>query len=188
VLHSVACVRSWKASRENSEVRSERRVFTSRKRSGYESSGTVWSEDRLSSKEVEKIRKWVGEKERINRKENIVLKEIRMPEDIEKEEDKRIEWVKELIKRKLAIDCRISEVRKSGPVIIAKMESEEGKKEIMKRKGKLKGDSLFIENDLNFEERKVQEKLSRWAKEKRSKGMEIKIGKGRARYRGKWVT
>jgi len=69
--------------------------------------------------------------------------------------------VKELIKRKLGIDCRISKVRKNGPVIIAKIESEEGKKEIMKMKGKLKGDSLFIEKDLSFEERKVQEKLSR---------------------------
>jgi len=82
-----------------------------------------------------------------------------MPENIEKEKDKRVEWVKELIKKK--VDCRINEVRKSGPAIIVKMESEEEKREIMKRKNKLKGDSLFIENDLSFEERKVQEKLSR---------------------------
>jgi len=103
----------------------------------------------------------VGEKERIDRKENVVLKGIRMPEDIEKEKDKRIGWMKELIRRKLEVECRISEIRKSGPVIIVKMESEEEKKKIMKRKGKLKRDSLFIENDLSFEERKVQEKLSR---------------------------
>jgi len=63
-------------------------VFTSREGSGYESSGTVWSEDRLNSKEVEKIRTWMGEKERIDRKENIVLKGINMPEDIEKEKIK----------------------------------------------------------------------------------------------------
>jgi len=130
----------------------------------------------------------MGEKEKIDRKENIVLKGISMLEDIGKEKDKRIEWVKELIKGKLGVDCRINEIKKSGPVIIVKMDSEEGKKEIMKVKNKLKGDSLFIENDLSFEERKVQEKLSRWAKERRSKGMKIKIGRGRARYRGKWVT
>jgi len=69
--------------------------------------------------------------------------------------------MKELIKRKLGMDCRINEVRKSEPIIIVKMESEEGKKEIMKMKSKLKGDSLFIKNDLSFKERKVQEKLSR---------------------------
>jgi len=43
--------------REDNEIRSERRVFSSREGSGYENSGTVWNEDRLSSKEVEKIRK-----------------------------------------------------------------------------------------------------------------------------------
>jgi len=43
--------------REDSEIRSERKVFSSREGSGYESSGTVWSEDRLSSKEMESIRK-----------------------------------------------------------------------------------------------------------------------------------
>jgi len=124
----------------------------------------------------------------MRKKENVVLKGVKMPENLEKEKDKRVEWVKELIKKKLEVDCRINEVRKSGPVIIVKMENEEEKREIMKRKNKLKGDSLFIENDLSFEERKVQEKLNRWAKEKRSKGMEIKIGRGRARYRGKWTT
>jgi len=44
-------------------------VFSSREGSGYESSSTIWSEDRLSNKEVEKIRKWVGEKERREERE-----------------------------------------------------------------------------------------------------------------------
>jgi len=45
----------------------------------------------------------------------------------------------------------------------------------MKNKYKLKGGRLFIENDLSFEERKVQEKLSRWAKEIRNKETEVKV-------------
>jgi len=96
--------------------------------------------------------------------------------------------VKELIKSKLEVDCKVSEVRKSSPVIIVKIDSEEEKKEIMKNKYKLKGERLFIENELSFEERTVQEKLSRWAKEKRNKGMKVKIERGRARVRGKWIT
>jgi len=63
--------------------------------------------------------------------------------------------VKEVIRKKLGIECKVNEVRKSGPVIIVKLDSEERKKEIIKNKSKLKGDSLFIENDLNFEERKM---------------------------------
>jgi len=44
----------------------------------------------------------------------------------------------------------------------------------MKRKGKLKGNSLFIENDLSFEERKVQKKLSRWQRKEKAKGWKLK--------------
>jgi len=56
--------REEKRNSEGGESRSQRRAFSSREGSRYESLGTVWSEDRLSSKEVEKIRKWVEEKER----------------------------------------------------------------------------------------------------------------------------
>jgi len=68
-------------------------------------------------------------------------------------------------------------------VIIVKIEDEEGNKEIMKNKNKLKGDRLFIENGLSFEERKIQEKISKWAKDKRSRGTEVRVGRGRVRIR-----
>jgi len=51
----------------------------------------VRSEDRLTSKEVKKIRKWVREKERLDRKGNIVLKGIIMPEEINKEKEKSVD-------------------------------------------------------------------------------------------------
>jgi len=93
-----------------------------------------------------------------------------------------------LIKNKLGVECIVSEVRKSGPVIVARIEGEEGKREIMRNKFKLKGEKLFIENDLSYEERKMQEKLSRWAKEKKAGGTEVKVGRGRLRIGGKWIT
>jgi len=39
----------------HSEIRSERRGFSSREGSGYESASTVWSEDRLSIGSVHKF-------------------------------------------------------------------------------------------------------------------------------------
>jgi len=51
---------------------------------------------------MEKIRRWVSEKKRTDRKENVVLKGVRMPEDIEKDKDKRIEG--ERINKKKAKD------------------------------------------------------------------------------------
>jgi len=56
--------REEREEREDSEIRSVRRVFSSREEKGYENSGTVWSEDRPSSEEVEKKENgWVRKKE-----------------------------------------------------------------------------------------------------------------------------
>lgn len=55
-------------------------------------------------------------------------------------------------------------------MIVAKVEEEEEEqKNIMRNKSKLKSDKIFIENDLNWDGRKIQERINRWAKEKRSK-------------------
>lgn len=57
----------------------------------------------------------------------------------------------------------------SGGVIIAKLGREE-KIEVMKRKNKLAGTRIFIENDLSYEERKKQEEIHKWVKEKKERG------------------
>lgn len=56
----------------------------------------------------------------------------------------------------------------------------------MKNKNKLKGSNIFIENNLTWEERNVQEKISRQGKKERSKGKKIKIGLGKIRINGIW--
>lgn len=55
----------------------------------------------------------------------------------------------------------------------------------MCNKRKLKGKSIFIENNLTWEERKVQEKMGKWAKEKREKGKTVKMGFARVMIDGK---
>jgi len=107
-----------------------------------------------------------------------------MPEEVAGERKKRQKWMKELLNNKLGVVCEVGEVRKSNPIIVAKIVGEEGKKEIMKNKYKLKGEKLFIENDLSFEDRKVQEKMSRWARGKRYEGIEVKVGRGRGQNKG----
>lgn len=51
----------------------------------------------------------------------------------------------------------------------------------MLHKNKLKG--IFIDNDLSWEERKIQEEMNRWAKVQRGKGEEIKVGLGRIKVK-----
>jgi len=108
--------------------------------------------------------------------------------EIEKEKKRGREWIKELIKNKLRVECEVREVKRSEPVIVAKIEGEEGKKEIMKNKFKLKEERMFIENDLTYEERKVQEKMGRWTREKKAGGIEMKVGRGRLKIGSRWVT
>lgn len=58
-----------------------------------------------------------------------------------------------------------------------KLESEKVKKEVMRNKFKLKGEKIFIKNDLSWEKRKIQDKINRWAKTERKRAG----GKGRIR-------
>lgn len=46
-----------------------------------------------------------------------------------------------------------------------------------------KGGRIFIENDLTWQERNMQEKIHRWPKEEREKGKEVKIGYARVRVK-----
>lgn len=162
-----------------SEISGSRYTF-SRRGSSY--NGSRYSEDRLSERKVKYIRKWVVDKEKEERKCNIVIKD----KTSWKEGENGKEWVESFIKEKLGVQCKVTECRNSGFVIVAKIENEEKKKEVMRNKNKLKGDNIFIENDLSWEERRLQERINRWAREKRMKGVEVKIGLGRVRIAGIW--
>lgn len=93
--------------------------------------------------------------------------------------------MKGLIKERLDVECKVLSSRVSGSVIVARLENEEKKKEIIRNKNKLKGNS-YIENDMSWEERKVQKKIGKWAKKQNSKGKEVKIGIGRIKMDGRW--
>jgi len=109
--------------RSGSEREEERYRDSSRTRS----TDTNWSEDRLSNREVGRIRRWVNEREREERRSNIIIRGIKMPEEVEGEGKKRQEWVKELIKSKVGVECEVGEVRRSGPVIVVKIIEKRGK-------------------------------------------------------------
>jgi len=57
----------------------------------------------------------------------------------------------------------------------------EEEKEVMRKKNRLKRDQIFIENDLTWEEKKIQERI--WVKERRNKGEDVKVGFGKVRER-----
>lgn len=73
-------------------------------------------EDKLNEKEVIKIKKWMAEKEREERKCNIIIKGLKLLA-----EDK--EGIENFLRDRIKVDCRILSCRRSGPVIVAKCES-----------------------------------------------------------------
>lgn len=77
------------------------------------------------------------------------------------------------------MECK-EECRNSGP------ENQEKRKKVIINKRKLKDDDIFIENDLSWEERKMQEKMDKWIREKRKEEVKIKIGRGRMRMAIIW--
>lgn len=57
----------------------------------------------------------------------------------------------------------------------------------MQNKSILKGGVIFIEHDLTWEERKVQEKIDRWVRAERDKGGLVKAGYAKVRIDSQWV-
>lgn len=66
------------------------------------------------------------------------------------------------------------------------MKKKEDKTEVFKNKFKLKGESIFVEHDLSWEERKIKEEIGIWIKSEKEKSYIHKIGIGRVKCEGKW--
>lgn len=150
-------------------------------RGGVQVRGTVGSSERFNEREIDRIKRLVREKEKEERKNNIVIKGIKKEGWITKE------WAEKFIKEKIDVEVKVNKCRKSNNVLIITLEEEIKKREVMRAKNRLKGEKIFIENDLTWEERKVQEKIYRWVKEERSNGREIKVGYARVNIEGRWI-
>jgi len=74
----------------------------------------------------------------------------------------------------------------SGKIIAKLNDNDEEKKEMMSKKNKLKGEQIFIENDLTLEEKKIQKRINNWVKERKNKGENIKIEIEQVRVKDIW--
>lgn len=117
----------------------------------------------LSEREIKLMKRVVNERDRRERENNLVIKGWRC------QESDLMEGVKNFFKEKIGFEGKVEAAWISGGVTVVKVGSQE-KVEIMKRKSKLAGSRIFIENDLAFEDRKRQEDIHRWVREKKEKG------------------
>jgi len=168
------------------EARGSSTSVSERDNSSMRSEGTRSLNSNLSIREVERIRKWVSEKNKEDRRKNVVFKGVRIPKEIGNDRKKGMEWAENLIREKMCVSTKVTGCRESGTVIVISFNSEEDKREVMSNKFRLKGGNIFVENDLSWEERSIQAKINKWVKEQRGKGLEVKAGIGRVRVKGIW--
>ena len=138
--------------------------------------------DAFSDREVGKLKRLVADKDKEERKNNIIIRGIR-GEELEKVTKT---WIEEMIKEKLDLEVRVTRYWISGKVVIGCLENEVMKKEVMYNKRKLKGERFFIEHDLTWLERNTQKEIARWVRLEREKGRAVKIGMGRVKVGGIW--
>lgn len=124
-------------------------------------------------KELE--RKW-EERERDDRRKNVLLKGLREGEKILQEK------VKEVLKRVTKGEMKIEEMRRiragrkdRGEMVIVKMKNEEVKRRIMRNKWKLREEEVWIEEDLTWEERRRRWKMRQFALNGEMRGKKILI-------------
>jgi len=78
-----------------------------------------------------------------------------------------------LIKEKVGVECKVVNCRENETVIIIKFENEGIKNGV--KKYKLKGNKIFIENDLSWEEKKIQGKINRWTRKQRRRRLDVNV-------------
>lgn len=126
--------------REGSETQEEIESVQSGRRSrcSFISTRSVGNESRFSDREIGRLKKWVTEKDKEERKNNIVIKGVKMPRELEGDRKGGEKWIEDLIKTKLGVDMKAISYRVSGTVVVVKLENEEKKKESMINKSGVK--------------------------------------------------
>lgn len=118
--------------------------------------------------------------ERESRKKNLMIKGIRTVGKGLNEEVKRA--VKEL----MDVDVYIKKVLAIEGGLVVELESFKNKIDILKRKGRLRGTNLWIEDDYTKREKEVQAWLGMIAEEESKRGHDTKVGYQKVRVDGEW--
>lgn len=121
-------------------------------------------------RDMERKLEW---REREEMKKNIVMRGLKVGEG-------NIETGIEKVMKDIGVEVRIEEVRRIktgkgewGEMVVVKLGSEEEKKKVMEGKKKLRGEKVWIMEDLTWEERKMRWKMKEIAKREEEKGNKV---------------
>lgn len=128
-------------------------------------------------KEIEANNGRIERLENEKRKKNIVVQGMIVNTD----DSSRLRVTMEkLLEEEVGVNVIVNTARKLGEkTCLVELNSEENKIKVMKNKSKLKnraGDKIFINDDLNKEDRGIQSRIRQRANEEKRKGKHVKIG------------
>lgn len=125
-----------------------------------------WQKEKKELKtRVVKLEEKIEEMEKHKKKNNIIIKNIKIPDE------KVREQTTEFFKQQLGVNAEVEDAFKiNRDVILVKMTGWEEKMKIMRSKNNLRGTDIYIDNDMTKKEREIQRKLRQIAKEEIEKG------------------
>lgn len=137
----------------------------------------IKKENEELKKEIRSVKRRLDRIEGIDRRKNAVMQGLKL--DTSDQDQLKI-VVEDIIKKYMEIQIEIKAVKYLGPkTCLIELKNTDDKIKIMKNKSKLreyKEQNIYINDDMTKEEREIQEKIRRKAKEERTKGKTVKIG------------
>lgn len=110
-----------------------------------------------------------------------------------KEEGRLQDKIKEILGKVGEEEVKIVELRRLGQggkikveMVIVKLENEEMKKKIIRNKWRLRGEEVWIEEDLTWEERRTKWKMRQFAIKEERRGKNVRMGEGGLWIDGVW--
>ncbi|XP_039303090.1 ATP-dependent RNA helicase vasa-like [Solenopsis invicta] len=124
-------------------------------------------------KRVRKMEEMWEERDRKERKRRVVIKGY-------KAEGKDVKCKVEEILKRVGAEVKVEEVREvktgreeQGGFAVVSFRTEGEKREVMKKKGGLRGDKVWIEDDLTWKERQVRWRIREMAREEERRGARV---------------
>lgn len=125
-------------------------------------------------------------KERKERRRNIVIRGLKV------REGRRREAVEEVLE-KIGVEVEVKEIRRvesstgeGREIVLVKLANEEQRREILKKKGGLKGRRERIGEDLTRRERKIRWKIEEIARDEERKRNKVWISYGKIKINERW--
>uniref|UniRef100_A0A6P7G1T5 Tropomyosin beta chain-like n=1 Tax=Diabrotica virgifera virgifera TaxID=50390 RepID=A0A6P7G1T5_DIAVI len=157
------------------ELREEQKEYRAEMKELRQENEKLKQENRETQQKVEELENKIDRMEKDKRRNNIILQGVDMDtydQNITKDN------VQDFLCNALKVETKIKSARKIGSKsCLIELENATDKEEIMKNKGKLrdiKGKEIYINDDMDKNERMIQGKIRTKAKEAKLEGKNVK--------------